>query len=445
MIKTTDIHLVSPTWIVPVIPAGVVLENHTLVISENQILALLPTAQALTEYPDAPNLQLQDHIVTPGLINAHGHAAMTLFRGYADDRELMDWLNNHIWPVEGQFVDYDFVYDGTSLVVAEMIRGGTTCAADTYFFPDAVANAFSHNHFRGQVCMPVIQFANAWAKTEDEHIHKGLQFRDDLVKNNPLLTTAFAPHSPYTVTDHGFERTLLYAEELQLPIHLHLHETLTEVKDAVRQHGQRPIARMHSLGLLSPLLQTVHMTQLEAGEITLLANNNVHVAHCPESNLKLASGFCPVGDLIKAGINVAIGTDGAASNNNLDMLEEMRTAAIVAKSVSQDATVVSAHEALALATINGALMLGLEDKIGSLEAGKLADFIAVDLSDLSFAPIYNPVSQMVYAATAHQVSHVWINGVQLLANGQFTQLDSQRVRANTRQWQSKISAFSRPI
>ena len=247
------------------------------------------------------------------------------------------------------------------------------------------------------------------------------------------------------MTDHGFERTLLYAEELQLPIHLHLHETLTEVKDAVRQHGQRPIARMHSLGLLSPLLQTVHMTQLEAGEITLLANNNVHVAHCPESNLKLASGFCPVGDLIKAGINVAIGTDGAASNNNLDMLEEMRTAAIVAKSVSQDATVVSAHEALAMATINGALMLGLEDKIGSLEAGKLADFIAVDLSDLSFAPIYNPVSQMVYAATAHQVSHVWINGVQLLANGQFTQLDSQRVRANTRQWQSKISAFSRPI
>jgi len=291
--------------------------------------------------------------------------------------------------------------------------------------------------------MPIIQFANAWANSEDEHIHKGLQFRDDLVKNNPLITTAFAPHSPYTVTDHGFQRTLLYAEELQLPIHLHLHETLAEVTEGIRQHGLRPIARMHQLGLLSPLLQTVHMTQLDASEIALLASNNVHVAHCPESNLKLASGFCPVADLMKAGINVAIGTDGAASNNNLDMLEEMRTAAILAKSVSQDATVVSAHEALAMATINGALMLGLEDRIGSLEAGKLADFIAVDLSPLSFQPVHNPVSQLVYAATGHQVNHVWINGLQLLKDGEFTRLDSQRIGANTRQWQSKISAFSR--
>jgi len=443
MIEATDIHLVSPTWIVPVVPAGVILENHSLVICGNQILALCPTIDALKRYPGAPNLRLEDHIVAPGLINAHGHAAMTLLRGYADDRRLMEWLNHHIWPVEGQFVDYDFVYDGTSLAVAEMIRGGTTCAADTYFFPDAVANAFTHNHFRGQVCMPIIQFANAWANSEDEHIHKGLQFRDDLVKNNPLITTAFAPHSPYTVTDHGFQRTLLYAEELQLPIHLHLHETLAEVTEGIRQHGLRPIARMHQLGLLSPLLQTVHMTQLDASEIALLASNNVHVAHCPESNLKLASGFCPVADLMKAGINVAIGTDGAASNNNLDMLEEMRTAAILAKSVSQDATVVSAHEALAMATINGALMLGLEDRIGSLEAGKLADFIAVDLSPLSFQPVHNPLSQLVYAATGHQVNHVWINGLQLLKDGEFTRLDSQRIGANTRQWQSKISAFSR--
>ena len=444
MTQTAPIRLISPTWIVPVIPAGVVLENHSLVVAGQHILALLPTPEALLAYPNAANLVLTEHIVTPGLVNAHGHAAMTLLRGYADDRQLMDWLNNHIWPVEAQFVDYDFVYDGTCLAVAEMLRSGTTCAADTYFFPDAVANAFSHNHFRGQVCMPVVEFPNAWAKTEDEHIHKGLQFRDNLVKNNPLLTTAFAPHSPYTVSDRGFERTLVYAEELQLPIHLHLHETSTEVGDAVKSRGQRPIARLHDLGLLSPLLQTVHMTQLNSAEIALLADNNVHVAHCPESNLKLASGFCPVGELRQSGINVAIGTDGAASNNNLDMLEEMRTAAILAKAVSQDATMVSAFDALAMAAINGARLLGLEDTIGSLEPGKRADFIAVDLSDLCFQPVLNPVSQLVYAATGHQVSHVWIDGRHLLAAGQFTELDSQRIRANTRQWQHKISQFRKP-
>ena len=441
MTATPKITLVSPTWIAPVVPTGSLLENHSLVLADRFILALLPTAEAIAKYPTAPNLTLDDHIVTPGLVNAHGHAAMTLFRGYADDRELMDWLNNHIWPAEAEFVDYNFVYDGTTLAVAEMIQSGTTCAADTYFFPDAVAKAFSDNYFRGQVCMPIIEFSNAWAKTEDEHVDKGMQVFDDLIRNNPLLSAAFAPHSPYTVTDHGFEQAQRYSDQLQLPIHLHLHETLIETTDALKLHGQRPLQRMHNLGLLSPLLQTIHMTQLKPDEIRLLADNKVHVVHCPESNLKLASGFCPVAALLEANINVAIGTDGAASNNNLDMLEEMRTAAILAKAVSKDATAVSAHHALAMATINGARMLGLDAQIGSLEPGKLADLVAIDLSGLSFQPLHNPVSQLVYAATGHQVSHAWIDGIQVLAEGVLTQLDTQRVRSNTRQWHNTISQF----
>ncbi|MFT6115145.1 MAG: 5-methylthioadenosine/S-adenosylhomocysteine deaminase [Candidatus Azotimanducaceae bacterium] len=441
MTATPEITLVSPTWIAPVIPEGSLLKNHSLVLSGRHIMALIPQAEAFAKYPTAADLTLHEHIVTPGLVDAHGHAAMTLLRGDADDRELMDWLHNHIWPAEAEFVDYDFVYDGSTLAVAEMIQRGTTCAADTYFFPNAVANAFSDNHFRGQVCIPIIEFRNSWAKDEDEHLHKGMQVFDDLIRDNPFPTAAFAPHSPYTLTDHGFEQTLRFRNELQLRIHLNLHETLIEVTDAVRLRGQRHSKRIQDLGLLSPLLQTVHMTQFAPDEIKSLVDNKVHVAHCPESNLELTSGFCQVAGLLEANVNVAIGTDGAASNNNLDMLGELRTAAILAKAVSNDATAVSAHQALSMATINSARMLGLDNQIGSLEPGKLADLVAIDLSGLSFQPLHNPTSQLSSAATGHQVSHVWIDGIQVLAGGVLTELNTQRARANARQWHNTISQF----
>lgn len=433
--------LISARWIVPVIPADIVLDNHSLVISGNIIKDLLPSNEARSRYPKLKEIELPQHLLTAGFVNAHGHAAMTLFRGYADDRELMDWLDNHIWPIEGKLVNYQFVIDGTNLAVAEMISTGTTCAADSYFFPDAVARVFVDNKFRGQVGIPVIQHANAWASSEEEHIQKGLAFRDSISGNN-LLTTAFAPHSCYSVTHRGFEQIRDHAADCGIPIHLHLHEIKDEVTNAIAESGKRPMQRMQELGLMSPSLQTIHMTQLLPSEIEILAENGVHVAHCPESNMKLASGFCPVHDLQKSGVNVAIGTDGAASNNNLDMLEETRTAALLTKVIADDATSINAHEALAMATINGAKLLGLDHKIGSLETGKLADVIAVDLSNINFLPIHNPVSQLIYAATGHQVSHTWINGELLYDNYQFTLLDEPRLRAIVGEWQSKIGAIS---
>jgi 5-methylthioadenosine/S-adenosylhomocysteine deaminase len=430
--------IVSPRWIAPVAPDNIIIEGHSLVISGQKIVDLKPSAEASAAYPDADVITLPDHLLMPGLVNVHGHAAMTLLRGYADDLEMMDWLTNCIWPIEAELVDAQFVYDGTRLAAAEMIRGGTTCAADTYFFPEAAARAFTDMKFRAQVAMPVLQFANAWARDEEDHIHKGLAFRDS-IKNSDLITTAFAPHSPYTVSDAGFEKVRLYAEQLDLPVHLHLHETASEVADAVTESGTRPIARMQQLGIISASLQAVHMTQLRDDEIELLATNGVQVAHCPESNLKLASGLCPVQQLLDSGINVAIGTDGAASNNDLDMLQEARTASMLSKIVTTDATSLSANQALHMMTLGGAKFLGLDDKLGSLEAGKLADVIAVDMSDLSFQPMYNPVSHLVYTATAQHVSHVWINGELLLENKVLTQADSAEIRATTADWQSKIS------
>ncbi len=437
MTSVTNEFLVTARWIVPILPADIVLENHTLVISGNLIRDLLPTREAKNRYPDLKEIELAHHLLTAGFVNTHGHAAMTLLRGYADDRQLLDWLNNYIWPVEGKLVNYQFVIDGTSLAVAEMISTGTTCAADTYFFPNAVASVFIDNKFRGQVAAPVIQHPNAWAETEDEHIQKALAFADNFTGND-LLTTAFAPHSPYTVTDKGFEQIRDHAADYKMPIHLHLHEIRDEVENAVAESGKRPMQRMLDLGLMSATLQTIHMTQLLPDEIEILAENGVHVAHCPESNMKLASGFCPVHSLQKSGVNVAIGTDGAASNNNLDMLEETRSAALLSKVLANDATSINAHEALAMATINGAKLLGLDHKIGSLEAGKLADIIAVDLSNIKFQPMHNPVSQLIYAASGHQVSHTWINGELLYDNYQFTLLDETRLRAIVGEWQIKI-------
>jgi 5-methylthioadenosine/S-adenosylhomocysteine deaminase len=433
--------MICARWVIPVVPHGACLENHAVVVSDGRIIDVLPTEQAISRFPDIESITLDNHIVTPGLVNAHGHAAMTLLRGYADDIELMEWLEKHIWPVEGRFADADFCYDGTTLAIAEMIRTGTTCGVDTYFFPDATSRAYIDNHFRAQVCLPVVQFANAWASSEDNHIHKALEVHDS-VKRQELITTAFAPHAPYTVTDEGFKQIRMYADQLEMPIHLHLHETVTEVESAVSESGMRPFERMAKLGLMSSQLQTIHMTQLTDNEIEQLATKGVHVVHCPESNLKLASGFCQVDKLVMAGVNVCIGTDGAASNNNLDMIEEMRTAAMLSKAVAQDATSISAEDALAMATINAAKMLGLEDEIGSLERGKAADIMAVDMSALNCQPMHHPISQLVYAANGHQVSDVWINGTQVLQNTEFTLLDEAGLRARVDEWRDRINSPS---
>lgn len=421
------------------IPHGTLHKDYSVVIQANLILAVMPRQQALVEYPSAHETQLTGHLLTPGFVNAHGHAAMTLLRGVADDREMMDWLTNWIWPIEGQLVNAKFVYDGSRLAALEMMMSGTTCAAETYFFPESAAAAFSDMRMRAQVGMPVLQFGNAWAKNEEEHIHLGLAFRDS-IKNSELLTPAFAPHSPYSVSDEGFEKVRLYSEQLDLPVHLHLHETATEISDAVAQSGARPIERMQRLGLITPALQAVHMTQLRDDEIALMADNGVQIAHCPESNMKLASGICRVAQLQRAGVNVAVGTDGAASNNDLDLLQEARSAALLSKIETLDATSLSAHDTLAMLTINGAKFLGLEDRIGSLEPGKAADMTATDLRHPAFQPIHNPISQLIYTASGRDVSHVWINGALVVENRQ-PQGDVEGIVSAANAWQSKIAAI----
>ncbi len=430
-------HVISARWVLPIEPEGSVLEQHSIVVREGRIEAVLPTSGLSDVHRELPTVKLTSHLVTAGLINTHGHAAMTLLRGYADDLPLMEWLNNHIWPVEGQFVDEAFVHDGTSLAVAEMIASGTTCAADTYFFPDAVAQAMTENSFRGQVCIPVVLFPNAWADSEDQHIEKGLRFHDS-VRDESLITTAFSPHAPYTVSDNGFSKIVTHAADLDIPIHLHLHETSGEVKTAITEEGQRPFARIQKLGLLSSRLQTVHMTELSDEEIECLAKHSVHVAHCPQSNMKLASGICPVQSLMEMGVNVALGTDGAASNNNLDLIEEARSAAFLSKVTTGNATSISANDVLSMATINGARLLGLADEIGSLEPGKSADIIAVDFSDIAFQPMHNPLSQLIYAASGRQVSHTWIAGQCLYKDGKHTQLDIGNLTTRVESWRQKI-------
>ena len=430
--------IITPRWIAPVVPRQL-LTDHSVVLAGEHILEVVPTSRARENHPGVAEQLLPSHLLTPGFINCHGHAAMTLLRGLADDREMMDWLTNWIWPVEAELVDAAFVYDGARLAALEMIMSGTTCAADTYFFPEQTARAFSDMGFRAQVAMPVIKFPNAWARDEDEHIHKGLAFRDS-IRNSPLITPAFAPHSPYGVTDQGFERVRLYAEQLDMAVHLHLHETATEVADSITEFGVRPIARLQQLGIISPALQAVHMTQLRDDEIRLLASLGAQVVHCPESNMKLASGFCPVDKLLAAGINVAIGTDGAASNNDLDLLQEARTASLLSKAVSGDATSITADDALEMLTLRGARFLGLEDTLGSIEPGKLADLTAVNLEAATFQPIYNPISQLVYTATGRDVSHVWINGVPLMAERQLTRADTDAITSATARWQGQIKA-----
>ncbi|MGH8434231.1 MAG: TRZ/ATZ family hydrolase [Pseudomonas sp.] len=429
--------LLLPTWLVPVEPAGVVLQEHGLGIRDGRIALIAPRAEALQQ-PVREVRELPGMLLTPGLINAHGHAAMTLFRGLADDLPLMSWLEQHIWPAEAKWVDEAFVRDGTELAIAEQLKGGITCFSDMYFFPEVASELMHKSGIRAQITIPVLDFPIPGARDADEALRKGLALFDDL-RVHPRLKVAFGPHAPYSVSDDKLENIRMLAEELDAGIHMHVQETAFEVQQSLEKCGERPLARLARLGLLSPRFQAVHMTQLNDDDLQLLVESNCNVIHCPESNLKLASGFCPVERLWQAGVNVAIGTDGAASNNDLDLLGETRTAALLAKAVAGSATALDVHSALRMATLNGARALGLEDQIGSLEVGKAADIAAFDLSGLAQQPIYDPVSQLLYASNRDCVKHVWVGGKQLLDDRKLTRLDEERLIARAQSWGKKIA------
>ncbi len=429
--------LIHARWIIPVEPDNTVLDYHSLVIRDNHIEDILPSAQAREKYTASREYDLGQHALIPGLINCHTHAAMSLFRGLADDLPLMQWLNDHIWPAESRWVNEEFVHDGSRLAIAEMISSGTTCFNDMYFFPDQTADAAIDAGIRACIGMILIDFPTAWAADPQEYIDKGEAVHDKY-RHAPLIRTAFAPHAPYTVSDEPLRRIGVLAEELDVQIHVHVHETADEIASSLENYGQRPIERLRDLGLLSQRLLAVHMSRLEDTDIELAATYGVNVVHCPQSNLKLASGFCPVGKLLAAGINTAIGTDGAASNNDLDLLGEMHTTALLAKGVANDCTVVPAATALRMATLHAARALAMEDQIGSLETGKQADVVAVNLDALHSQPVYDPVSQLVYAASREQVSHVWVAGKLLLEKGELITLSSDSILERARYWADRI-------
>lgn len=432
--------LIEAGWVVPVEPHGLVLQDHAVAIRGGEILAVLPRDVARTRYAAAEVVSRPGHALLPGLVNAHCHNPMTLLRGVADDLPLMTWLQNHIWPIEGAVIGPEFVAEGIELAVAEMLRGGTTCASEDYFFPDVQAATYKRLGFRALVGLPVIQFPTAWASSQDEYFDKALEVHDNW-RADTLVRTCFAPHAPYTVSDASFERIRMLADQLDLLVHLHLHETAFEAEEALRQHGMRQIARIDRLGLLNSQLIAVHMTALTDAEIALCAERGVSVVHCPESNLKLASGFCPVEKLRRAGVNLALGTDGCASNNDLDMFGEMRTAALLAKGVAQDASALDAASALRMATLGGARAIGMGDSIGSIEPGKRADLVCVDLSEIETQPLHHVISQLVYATGRQQVSDAWIDGRAKLRGRELVDMDIDALKARAHRWRERIAAI----
>ena len=432
--------LLLPTWLVPVEPAGVVLKEHGVGIRDGRIVFIGPRHEALA-LTALETRELPDMLLSPGLINAHGHAAMTLFRGMADDLPLMTWLEQHIWPAEAKWVDEAFVRDGTNLAIAEQLKGGITCFSDMYFFPKVASECVHNSGIRAQIAIPILDFPIPGAASADESMRKAVELFADL-KYHPRIKIAFGPHAPYTVGDENLEKIRVVADELDASIHMHVHETAFEVQQAFEQNGERPVARLARLGLLGPRFQAVHMTQISDDDLAMLVESNSSVIHCPESNLKLASGFCPVERLWQAGVNVAVGTDGAASNNDLDLLGETRTAALLAKAVAGSATALDAHRALRMATLNGARALGLESDTGSIEVGKAADLVAFDLSGLAQQPVYDPVSQLIYATGRDCVKHLWVAGKQLLDDRRLTRQDEQQLSATARAWGERISGHT---
>ncbi|MEE9412196.1 MAG: TRZ/ATZ family hydrolase [Methylococcales bacterium] len=430
--------LIKAGYIIPVIPESLILPQHAIAVANGRIVDILSWQQADEQFQPCQIIDLPHHSVIPGLINSHTHAAMSLLRGNADDLALMDWLQNHIWPLEQQWVSEDFVADGTRLAIAEMLRAGITCFNDMYFFPEIAAQQAQQIGIRARIGLILIDAPTNWAQTPDEYFSKGLALHDQL-RGNALISTAFAPHAPYTVCDANLKRMQVLAQELDIPIHMHVHETASEVSEALARNGKHPLQRLSELQLLSSSFIGVHMVHLTDAEIEQYALSGAHVVHCPTSNLKLASGFCPVDQLLKAGVNVALGTDSAASNNQLDILGEMRCAALIGKAVANNASAIPAKTTLSMATINGARALGLDEHIGSLENGKSADLIAIDMDTLETLPIFDPISHLVYASQRNQVTDVWVAGQHLVQFVELTEIDIIDLKAKVADWQHRLS------
>lgn len=435
--------LIEARWILPMSEGLPVLEEHAIALQDGCLLGPWPIGEARNHVTAKHTLRLDHHALLPGLINAHNHAGMSLMRGYADDLPLMIWLNEHIWPAEEKHVSPEFVADGTRLAIAEMLRSGTTTFADMYLAPEAVADVLEQGIMRVQLCTPLIDFPTPWAANFSD----GLELTHallELYRHHPTITLAFGPHAPYTVSDGSLQQLGEARERLGLSIQMHVHETADEVEQSLAEHGKRPLRRLFEAGLLGPHFQAVHMTQIDHDDLAILRESGAHVIHCPQSNLKLASGFCPVARLQEAGVNVALGTDGAASNNDLDMFDELKSAALLAKGVSGDAAALPAMAALAMATRDGARALGMEDRIGQLRQGFAADLITVDLQAVNTLPVHNPASAIVYAMNSRQVSHVWVGGQCRVDDGELVDIDLNQLTHTALAHQRAMADTSQP-
>lgn len=429
--------LIHSRWIIPIEPAGITLENHSLAVHDGRIAGLLPRAEAELAFLPTETVELGNHVLLPGFVNLHTHAAMNLLRGLADDLPLEQWLNDRIWPAEGKHVSPEFVHDGTLLAAAEMLRGGITCCNDMYFFPGDAARAFQTAGMRAMLGITVIDFPTRYASDADDYLAKGLSIRDEW-RDSPLLSFSLAPHAPYTVSDKALARIATLSAQLDLPIHIHVHEARSEIEQSLKEYGIRPLQRLHRLGLVTPNLIAVHAVHLDAGDIQMLASEGAHVAHNPTSNMKLANGACPVDTLLQKGVGLGLGTDGAASNNRLDMLQEMRHAALLAKLTANNPAALNAHTALHMATLGGAQAMGLADSIGSLKIGKYADLCAISLEDWVLHPCFVPVSHLIYVVGREQISHVWVGGQCRVKAHTLVDFDTAALLAVANLWQNKL-------
>ena len=432
-------HIVHAKWVITGEAHQACLENHSVIIHNGVIKDILATSVAKETYIANRTDEYAEHVIMPGIINAHTHIGMSYFKGLGSDLPLMDWLQNHMWPAEAKWLSHEFVHDASLFAMAEMIKSGTTCFNDMYFFLQATAQAAQISGMRACIGMTILEFPSNWAKTIDEYFAKGMDFYDEY-KNHALITPTFAPHAPYTISDETFLRINEIAELHDLKINIHVHETIGEINQSLETMHKRPIKRLHDLGFLSQKVIAIHAANLNEEDLDIIEKTQVNIVHCPESNMKLASGICPVNKLIERGVNVALGTDSVASNNDLDMISEMRTASLLSKIDTMSPLSLKANETIELATLNGAKVLGMDNKIGSLEVGKAADFIAIQLDDIETLPVYDPMVQIVYSCNRHQVTDVWVAGKQLMKNRVLLTLNEAELKEKARRWSFKINS-----
>jgi 5-methylthioadenosine/S-adenosylhomocysteine deaminase len=429
--------LVTARWVVPIEPDGRVLEDHAVAIRGGRIVAVLPSVQARARYSARELIERPSHLLMPGLVNAHTHAALALLRGRAENLQPGGWMREGAGPLERRWSGPEYVRDGTELAIAEMLHAGVTCFADMHLWPDVVAQTAAECHMRASVGLVVTETATGWASTADEYIDRGMHLRDQY-RGDPLVGMHFAPHAPNLVTDATLARVRRLADELDLPVALHLHETASEIADSEARFGRRPLARLARLGLASPQLVAVHMTQVAPRDLDTLAECGASVVHCPEANLKLGAGVCPLPDLLGRGVRVSLGTDGADSNNDLDVLGEARTAGLLASGVSASPGTLVAWDLLRMATLEGARVVGMGELTGSLVAGKWADLCCVNMRSPSSWPVSDVVAAVVYAASSRQVTDTWVAGRRLLADGSLTYLDEGAVLDRAESWRARI-------